>query len=439
MKTESTAPTTAEYRYIALGIFTLTYTLNFVDRQILSILQEPIKSDLGLSDTQLGLLTGFAFALFYVSLGFPIARLADRSNRKRIVVWCLSLWGTMTMLCGLTVNYWQLLMARIGVGVGEAGCTPPLHSMISDIFPKRERGTALGIYNSGVNIGVLVGFLLGGWITQFFDWRIALLLVGVPGLVLALIFQKVVKEPPRLNEHGGSAESQAAPMPYKEILGLFLSVPTLRWLVVAAMACGISGYGLLNWTPSFLLRNFDIQPGMVGTYLALIVGIGGGLMTFLVGYLGDKFSSRGMHWYLWVTSVFFTISLPALYIMLTAQSAVTAILGFVIPGLIIQCYLAPMVAVTHSIVPANARAFSSAFLLFAVNIIGLGAGPVLVGFISDTLAPDLGEGDGLRYAMIAVVGASSLLAAISLAIGGISHRRMQHRTPVMNRQKGAVQ
>jgi len=424
MKPEPAATKTTQYRYLALGIFTLTYTLNFVDRQILSILQEPIKNDLGLRDTELGLLTGFAFAMFYILMGFPIARWADRSNRKRIVVWCLSLWSAMTMACGLAANYWQLLLARIGVGVGEAGCSPPLHSMISDIFPANERGSAFGVYNTGVNIGILVGFLLGGWINQFFGWRTALLVVGIPGLALALVFQKIIREPRRLNDNSAAPDHAGAPVAYNVILRQFLSVPALRWLVLAAMFCGVSGYGLLNWTPSFLLRNFDIGAGLVGTYLALIVGLGGGLVTFLVGYLGDKLGSRGAHWYLWVTGLCFALSLPSLYFMFSAQSATSAIWGFVIPGLVIQCYVAPVIAVTHSIVPANARAFSSAFLLFAINLIGLGAGPVLVGFLSDSLAPQMGA-NSLRYAMFTVVGLASLMAAISLALGGISLRRQQ--------------
>lgn len=415
----------SSYRYLALGMFTLTYTVNFVDRQVLSILQEPIKHDLGLSDSQLGLLTGFAFAMFYLLMGFPIASLADKSNRKRIVVSCLSIWSTMTMLCGLAANYWQLLLARMGVGIGEAGCSPPLHSMISDIFPKEERGMAFGFYNTGVNLGILIGFLLGGWINQFFGWRVALLVVGVPGLVIALIFHLVIKEPKRTCE--SPSQDNKPNTSYKHILTLFATHPVLRWVALASVFCGISGYGLLNWTPSFLMRSFDISPGMVGTYLALFVGVGGGVTTFAVGLLGDKLGQRGPHWYLWIAGICFALSIPALLVMFTAQSAMSAIWAFAIPGLVIQCYVAPVLAVTHAIVPSQARAMASAFLLFAINLIGLGVGPVLVGLISDMLATSYGT-DSLRYALMAVVGISSFLAVFSLFKGGLNYRQTTHST-----------
>lgn len=197
-RTESQNPyDDKRYRNYVLFILTITYAFNFIDRQILVILQESIKQELLLSDSQLGLLTGIAFALFYVMMGIPIARLADRWVRRNIMSIAIGTWSFMTAISGFAQNYTHLLLARVGVGIGESGCSPPAHSMISDIFPKEKRGTALSIYSMGINIGVLFGFLLGGWINQYFGWRIAFIVVGVPGILIAFLIQFTVKEPKR--------------------------------------------------------------------------------------------------------------------------------------------------------------------------------------------------------------------------------------------------
>ena len=207
------------YRYYALGLLTLTYALNFVDRQILAILQEPIKAELGLSDSQLGLLTGFAFAVFYVVCGIPIARWADRGVRRSIIALAIAVWSVMTGLCGLAQNYVQLLLARIGVGVGEAGGSPPAHSMISDIFPPAERATALSTYSVGINIGIMVGFLMGGWLNEFFGWRVAFLAVCVPGLVMALVLRLTLAEPERGYSEGvATNESEVSAPSFTEVV-----------------------------------------------------------------------------------------------------------------------------------------------------------------------------------------------------------------------------
>ncbi|MFT7654057.1 MAG: MFS family permease, partial [Candidatus Azotimanducaceae bacterium] len=208
-------------RYYAVGLLTVVYTFNFIDRQLLSILQESIKADLLLSDTQLGLLTGFAFALFYVTAGIPIARWADRSNRRNIVALAVGIWSFMTAISGLAQNYFQLLLARVGVGVGEAGGSPPAHSMISDIFPPEKRASALAFYSMGVNIGIMFGFLAGGWLNEIFNWRVAFMVVGIPGLLIAIIVRYTLREPIR-----GLSENRAASdetVPFKDVLKLLAS------------------------------------------------------------------------------------------------------------------------------------------------------------------------------------------------------------------------
>ena len=207
-------------RKYALVVLTLVYTFNFIDRQLLSILQESIKVDLSLSDSQLGLLTGFAFAMFYVTAGIPIARFADRSNRRNIVAVSVGLWSAMTAVSGLVQNYGQLLAARIGVGVGEAGGSPPSHSIVSDIFPPEKRASALAFYSTGVNLGILFGFLFGGWLNEFFGWRVAFMVVGIPGVLLAILVRTTVREPIRgLMENRTASETQ---VPFKEVITLLM-------------------------------------------------------------------------------------------------------------------------------------------------------------------------------------------------------------------------
>ena len=399
------------YRYYVLGLFSITYMFNFVDRQILAILQEPIKQELALSDTQLGLMTGFTFAVFYIVMGIPIARWADRGNRRNILALCLALWSAMTALCGLAQNYIQLLLARMGVGVGEAGCSPPSHSMISDMFPIKERTTAFGVYNSGVNIGMLVGFLLGGWLQEFFGWRVALLAVGIPGVILAIIIKFTVREPtrPRL-----SSEAQSEDHPtFKETLSLLWSKKTYRYMVLGGAMSAFSAYCLFSWLPSFLIRSHGMSTGTIGTMLALSIGIGGAVGTMATGYFADRLGGeRDKRWYPWILIITYGIPVPFLLTMFYADSGLTALFLFIVPACLLAGYLAPLITVTHSLVKVRMRALSSALSLLIINLIGLGLGPVSVGLLSDTLTPSMGD-DGLRIALC-ILSVSSLFLAVFL-------------------------
>ena len=262
-------------RYYAVGLLTLVYTFNFIDRQLLAILQESIKLDLSLSDSQLGLLTGFAFAVFYVTAGIPIARWADRSNRRNIIALAIGLWSLMTALSGMAQNYAQLLVARIGVGVGEAGGSPPAHSIISDIFPAHKRASALSFYSTGVNIGILFGFLAGGWLNEFFGWRVAFMVVGVPGLLIALLVRTTLAEPIR-----GLAEQRTVadePVPLGTVLSLLWSRSSFRHMALAGALNAFAGYSTSSWTASFMIRSHNMTTGELGTWLALIMGLGGAI------------------------------------------------------------------------------------------------------------------------------------------------------------------
>ena len=294
--------------YYTLVILTIVYSFNFIDRQLLAILQEAIKADLGLSDSQLGLLTGFAFAAFYVIAGIPIARWADRSNRRDIVAISLFLWSFMTAVSGFVQNFLQLLLARIGVGIGEAGGSPPSHSIISDIFGPRERASAIGFYSMGVSIGILFGFLAGGWLNEFFGWRVAFVVVGAPGILLAIFLRITVAEPVRgLNE---KRQVSATPVPLSEVLALLWNRRSFRHMALGAGLNAFAGYSTSNWTASFMIRSHDMSTGELGTWLALTIGLGGAVGVFCGGLLADRLSARDQRWYTWLPALTGFICVP---------------------------------------------------------------------------------------------------------------------------------
>ncbi|MFT6052835.1 MAG: MFS family permease [Halioglobus sp.] len=395
--------------YYALGVLTLVYSFNFIDRQLLAILQESIKADLGLSDSQLGLLTGFAFAVFYVTAGIPIARWADRSNRRNIVALSLAVWSGMTAVSGMAQNYLQLLLARIGVGVGEAGGSPPSHSMISDIFPVHQRASALGFYSTGVNVGILFGFLLGGWLNEYFGWRIAFLVVGAPGILLALLVRFTVAEPIR----GLSENKQVSdrPIPVTEVLALLWSRRSFRHLAVASGLTAFVAYSIISWGASYFIRSHGMSTGELGTWLALIMGLGGAIGAFGGGVIADRLGNRDKRWYVWVPAIAGMLATPFIVATYSVDSAYLALLCSVVPGVMGNVFLGSTVATVHGLVGVRMRAMSSAVFFFILNIIGLGLGPFSVGLLSDYLALDYGQ-ESLRYAMLMILPGVGVLAVV---------------------------
>ena len=384
-------------RNYALGVLVVVYTFNFIDRQILSILLEPIKQDLGLSDSALGMLTGFAFALFYATLGIPIARFADRSNRRNLIAWALAIWSAMTAVSGLAQNFWHLLLARIGVGVGEAGCSPPAHSMLADYFPTENRATALGIYSLGIPFGILFGFIAGGWLNEFFGWRVAFFIVGVPGLLLAILVRFTLREPPR-----GMAEGRVADEEQPTIMETFRflwSKRSFRHMAVGGGLTAFVGYGVITWVPSFLIRSYGMSTGDVGTYLGLILGIPGGIGIALGGYLADRYGARDTRWYLWIVSVALIASTPLFFGVYLSSTAFASLMFLILPILLGNFYQATTFSQTQGLVSLRMRSVSAAVLLFILNMIGLGAGPQAVGILSDILQPSYGD-ESLRYALL---------------------------------------
>lgn len=396
---ENPYASTARRNYV-LVVLTLVYTFNFVDRQLLSILQEAIKLDLSLSDAQLGLLTGFAFAMFYVTAGIPIARLADRSNRRNIVAVSVGLWSFMTAISGFVQNYLQLLLARVGVGVGEAGGSPPSHSIVSDIFPKKQRASALAFYSTGVNLGILFGFLFGGWLNEFFGWRVAFMVVGVPGIMLAILVRTTVREPVRgLVENKQASDKQ---VPFKDVITLLWQRKTFRHM---ALACGLNafaGYGTVNWLASFFIRTHEMSTGELGTWLALSTGLFGAIGVLIGGILGDKLGGRDKRWYTWIPGLATIMVVPFMIIVLLTDNQYVALVCVFIPGILQNVYLGNSIATTHNLVGLRWRSTASAILFFILNVIGLGMGPFAVGLLSDFLAPTLGA-ESLRYSMLALL------------------------------------
>lgn len=391
------------YRNYALAILFLGYVVNFVDRSILAILLEPIKQDLVLNDTQLGLLGGLAFALFYTTLGIPIAALADRWSRVKILSIAMVVWSGMTALCGFAQSFWMLLLARIGVGVGEAGASPPSHSLISDYFPIETRATALSIYALGIPFGSMVGNFVGGWGAEALGWRHTFVLVGVPGIFVALVIWLTLREPPRgMADRHLVKDDEPAPG-VKEVIARLWQRVSFRHIAFAAGLHAFVGYGAGTWNAPFLIRSHEMPITEVGSWLALISGIGA-IGTFLGGYLADKLSDRfdDRRWYMWVPGWSTIVMVPFQFVAYLYGGIWAVIPSLMVVSILGGMYLGPSFAMTQALVSLRMRAVASAILLFMLNIIGMGMGPYLVGVASDLLAADAGI-HSLRYALCLAV------------------------------------
>jgi MFS family permease len=407
---ESAAIPSAAYSNYVLFVLFLVYVFNFIDRQILSILIDPIKAELGASDTQMGFLTGFAFAVFYTVAGIPIARWADHGVRRNLIAVGLAVWSAMTALSGAAQTYLHLALARIGVGVGEAAGSPPAHSLISDYFAPEKRATAISIYNSGIHVGVMLGYLAGGWINEFFNWRVAFLVVGVPGIIFALVVRFTVREPQR----GMSEVKVPGAVPdthrdsIKDVLRFMTSMRSFNLLAVATGISAFSAYGFGSWVPSYLRRVHEMGSGEIGTWIGIEAGVGGALGAIFGGRLADRLGARDPRWYLWVPALSLVAYLPFIYLFLLLDTPQLALLAYFGAITFAAMHLGPAIAITYGLVKVRMRALASAILLFILNMIGLGLGPLLVGMISDGLAPTQGA-QSIRWAL-GIVAASKLIA-----------------------------
>jgi len=374
------------YKSYALLVLVIVYTSNFIDRQIVGTVAQAIKADLKISDTEIGLVSGIAFAVLYSILGIPIARLAERFNRVTIISVSLALWSGFTAACGLATSFTQLFLMRIGVGIGEAGCSPSAQSLLSDYYSPKSRATALGIYSLGIPLGSLFGALIGGKIAMMYGWRYAFFIVGLPGLILALLARLTLKEPPRGTWDPPHAVGSKAPSLAAVFKALF-SKPSFRHMAAGATLSSFAGYGVAFFAVPFLLRGpFGLDVATAGAGYGIVGGLAAAVGVFLGGFVTDiigRFSTRA---YPLVPGIGFLIAAP-LYVLAFQQSSLVGIATFVVAPLILQyLYLGPTFAVTHNLVEPRMRATATALLFLPINLIGLGVGPVFVGRLSDYLA-----------------------------------------------------
>ena len=408
-----TVPYSKGYTRYAMWLLLGIYAINFLDRQVINILAEPIKLELGLADWQLGLMSGLAFALFYTFLGIPIAQMAERRNRPMIIGTSVAVWSGFTALSGAAGNFWQLVLCRIGVGVGEAGCTPPAHSLIADYVPKEKRASALAFYSMGTPLGGLMGLVLGGLIADAYGWRMAFLVAGAPGLLFAVLCWFTLREPRKiLAEH--SARITATQATFRETLSYLMKKKTFWLIALGAAIKAFIGYGHAPFTASFFLRvhseevarlasMFELKSvGFMGLALGLMGGTAGMISAWLGGQIADRFAKTDLRGYVVVPAIASLLAVPIYIIAVSVPSASVALWILVINGLLGSLWYGPVYAIGQSIVPPHMRATTSAILLFVINLIGLGLGPTVVGIISDVMANGVGLGSaqGVRWALM---------------------------------------
>ena len=372
------------YRRWLLGLLITVYACSFIDRTILSTVGQAIKVDLKLTDAQFGLLTGPAFALFYTVLGVPIGRMAEKLNRVSIISVCIALWSIMTMLSGTAAGYLQLLVYRMGVGVGEGGCSPAAHSLLSDHYPPKQRGGALAIYFAGVPLGIMIGAIAGGWLTQTFNWRTAFLVVGAPGLVLALITRLTLREPPR-----GQADGQAPPAetpPLGAVIRRLFSTHTFRHAAAGCVLTNLASSGIAQFAASYFVRGWGLDYLRVGLLYGLVTGAAGTVGMLAGGFVTDAAGQRDARWRMWLPAIGAALALPLFATAYTRTSPYIGASFILFGGVCYSIYFAPTFALAQNLVAPRMRGTASALMYLLINVFGGGLGPWVLGMVSDALA-----------------------------------------------------
>jgi len=390
------------YKQLVLVLLVIAYTLNFIDRTIIATIGQAIKEDLKITDTQLGLLGGLFFALLYTFLGIPLARFAERFSRVNIITGAIIIWSGFTALCGTAANFATLAAYRFGVGVGEAGLSPSAHSLISDYYEPKRRASALAVYSFGIPLGSMLGAVVGGLVVQYFDWRAAFMLVGLPGVAVAIAIKLLVKEPPRGHSEpeaaaalpqGVTPEERGRPMSLgSELREMGAVIATLfgKWpvlnMVLGVTLVSAGGYGGGQFVPPYFLRTFHLSYGEVGLIIGLVAGIGQGVGTLAGGFLTDRLAKRGTYWYALVPAIGIAAAYPFIVAIYTTPSWPVAAALLLLPGLFSYTYLGPTFGVIQNMVSTRRRATATAILFFFLNLIGLGGGPPLTGWVIDHLS-----------------------------------------------------
>ncbi len=383
----------------ALGLLCVVYAVSLIDRQILAMLLEPIKAEMGLRDWQLGFLSGMAFALFYSTAGIPIAHFADRSSRRNVIAVGLVVWSAATALCGSALVFWQLALARVLVGTGEAAGGPPSHSLISDLFPPHWRARALAIYTMGATFGIGAGFMLGGWLSETIGWRWTFVVVGLPGILLAVVVRTTLPEPQR---GAIEARSDDAPQqPLREILRHLFSLRAYRQIGAASGLYSVASLGFMFWVPAFMERVHEMGRTEIGLWLGPIAALAGATGNLAGGWLADRGMQRDERWLAWVPAIGGLTTMPFLVLFLLLPEPRLALLCYIPASVLSSVWTAPTYSAVQGLASLRMRATASAVLLFLINLIGLGIGPQLVGMLSDWLEPTWAN-ESIRYALLLV-------------------------------------
>jgi MFS family permease len=419
------------YQYYVLAVLVLGYVFNVIDRGVLAIVQRDIREELEISRTAMGLLTGLGFGLFYAVMGIPIARLADRWSRVNVLALSISLWSAATALCGAAFNYVSLAAFRTGTGIGEAGGSPPSHSLISDYFPVSRRATALAIYAMAVPVGTAIGNIASGWSNEYFGWRWTFVMVGLPGVLVGLLAWLTIKEPPRGYADGPSAKQRPSAPPFLDVFRFLVARRSFMHMSVAAALHAVAWYAGSNWNAEFFRGAHRLSSGEAGNYLATFALIGA-IGSFLGGFLADRISTRrnDQRWYMWVPGTACIAMVPLQFVSYLSPNLRVVVPAFSVMVVLASMFFGPSFSVAQSIATVRMRAVSASVLLFIQSIIGLTLGAALPGTISDLLAPSVGNA-ALSYAMV-IVGLANVWAAVHYFLGARTYRQDLAETAKLN-------
>lgn len=391
-----------QHKWFMLVVLVFVYVINIVDRHVINILLEPIKADLDLSDAQAGFIAGLAFALFYTIMGIPIATLADRLSRTKVIAVCSAIWSIMTALTGTAGNYIVMAGARMGVGIGEAGLTPSANSLIGDLFEPADRGKAIGIYHVAVPVGTMLAGFLGGWLENIVGWRDTFIILGVVGLAVTGLFLLVFREPPRGQVDEISSRPDKDRYSILDTIAYLYQKTSCRYFFPAFALIGFVASAINTWTPAFFMRTFDVSLMSMATTIGLVGGIGGAIGMLAGGILADRLGSKDVSAYLKIPSIAMALTFPPTLGLFLASWPWLAAVFFLAPVITVAIVTVPVLALLQRLAKNNMRAVAVALFLLVVHLIGMGFGPIVVGFISDLLSSTYGD-DSLRYALICIV------------------------------------
>ncbi len=396
-------------RWAGLGLIFIVMALSYIDRQVFTLFQDDIKAELRLSDSQLGLLTGFAFALFYALAAFPIARYADRGDRRLVIAGCVAFWSVATIICGIATNFWQMLLARVGLAAGEAGAGPAANSLMTETFPPHRRVLVISTLLAASSVGLSGGLILSGWLSNFFDWRTIFFIVGFPGIVVGVLVWLFVAEPRRMSD--AAAQKREVPLRFGEVMRTIVSSTSLRWIGLLLLTVPVAGFGFILWGASFFRRVHSMPVDEVGFWLGGAMGVGLIVSNITAGIVGDRFGTENPRFNSWLAAFGLFASFPFAMLFCFAASPYVALASFIAVKFLMALHLGPVIALCFAQVPVRMRAMMSATINLLIGVAGTGIGGTLGGFLSDAFQDAYGD-DSLRYALA--------ITSTGLLVGGVA-------------------